>query len=203
MSVNSSTTLPMTHSVILALTKAMSPCGAPTTGWTWTVTSKMHMYLHAPNAKSHMSKPTSPLHSLPVPDDHFDTVALDFIRPLPEEHGKDTILTRANIHITATHSTYTAAQVAVVLFNKWYCENGLMLHSPPIRTHSSPPTFGLLSISLLASNWRCQPPITLKQMAVANRQTKQSTRQNTKKWKGKHSWWRWRHCLLKLGVYVS
>jgi hypothetical protein len=83
--------------------------------------------------RSCTSKPTSPLHPLPVPDDHFNTVALDFIGPLPEEHGKDTILTmtdplRANIHITATHSTYTAAQVAVVLFDKWYCENGLMLH---------------------------------------------------------------------------
>ena len=59
-----------------------------------------------------MFKPTGPLHPLPVPDDHFDTVALDFIRPLPEEQGKDTILTMmdllsADIHITATHSTYT------------------------------------------------------------------------------------------------
>ena len=33
-----------------------------------------------------------------------------------------------DIHIAATHSTYTAAQVVVVLFDKWYCENGLMLH---------------------------------------------------------------------------
>ena len=83
--------------------------------------------------KNCTSKPTSPLHPLPVLDDHFDTVALDFIGPLPEEHGKDTILTmtdplRADICITATHSTDTAAQVAVVLFNEWYCENGLMLH---------------------------------------------------------------------------
>ena len=83
--------------------------------------------------KSHTSKPTGPHHPLPVPNDHFDTVALDFIGPLPEEHGKDTILTMtdplgADIRITATHSTYTAAQVAVILFNEWYCENGLMLH---------------------------------------------------------------------------
>ena len=83
--------------------------------------------------KSRTSKPTGPLHPLPVPDDRFDTVALDFIGPLPEEHGKDTILTMtdplgADIRIIATHSTYTAAQVAVVLFDEWYCENGLMLH---------------------------------------------------------------------------
>jgi RNase H-like domain found in reverse transcriptase/Reverse transcriptase (RNA-dependent DNA polymerase)/Integrase zinc binding domain len=83
--------------------------------------------------KSRTSKPTGPLHPLPVPDDRFDTVALDFIGPLPEEHGKDTILTMtdplgADIRITATHSTYTAAQVAITLFDEWYCENGLMLH---------------------------------------------------------------------------
>ena len=96
----------------------------------------MHTYHHALNVsrtKTTNPNPLAPLHPLPVPDDHFNTVALDFIWPLPEEHGKDTILTmmdllRADIHITTTHSTYTAAQVAVVLFDEWYCENGLMLH---------------------------------------------------------------------------
>ena len=75
--------------------------------------------------KSCMSKPTGPLHPLPVPNDCFNTVALDFIGPPPEEHGKDTILTMmdplsTDIHITATYFTYstsTAAQVAVILFN--------------------------------------------------------------------------------------
>ena len=41
--------------------------------------------------KNRTSKPTGPLHPLPVPDNRFDTVALDFIGPLPEEHGKDII----------------------------------------------------------------------------------------------------------------
>jgi hypothetical protein len=35
--------------------------------------------------KSCISKPTSPLHPLPVPDNHFNTIALDFTRPLPTE----------------------------------------------------------------------------------------------------------------------
>jgi hypothetical protein len=83
--------------------------------------------------KNRTSKPTGPLHPLLVPDDRFDTVALDFIGPLPEENGKDTILTMtdplgADIRIAGTHSSYTAAQVAVVLFDEWYCENGLMLN---------------------------------------------------------------------------
>jgi hypothetical protein len=43
--------------------------------------------------KNCTSKPTGPLHPLLVPDNHFDTVPLGFISPLPEEDGKDTILT--------------------------------------------------------------------------------------------------------------
>jgi hypothetical protein len=83
--------------------------------------------------KTQTLKPTGPLHPLPVPDDRFDSVTLDFIGPLPEENGKDTILIMtdplgADICIAGTHSSYTAAQVAMVLFNKWYCENGLMLN---------------------------------------------------------------------------
>ena len=83
--------------------------------------------------KSHTSKPTGPLHPLPIPDNCFDTVALDLIGPLPEEHGKDTILTMtdplgADIRIAATHSADSAAKIAVILFDEWYCENGLMLN---------------------------------------------------------------------------
>ena len=81
--------------------------------------------------KSRTTKPTSPLHPLPVPDAHFKAIALDFVGPLPEEGGKDTILTMtdllgAEIRLAPIHSTATAAEVAVVLFNEWYCENGLM-----------------------------------------------------------------------------
>ena len=83
--------------------------------------------------KDRMAKTTGPLHPLPVPDDRFDSVVLDFIRPLPEEDGKDTILTMtdtlgADIKLIAIHSSYTAEQVAIVFFDEWYCENGLMRH---------------------------------------------------------------------------
>jgi hypothetical protein len=58
-------------------------------------------------------------------------VSLDFVGPLPEEGGKDTILTitdllGAEIWFAHIHSTATAAEAAVVLFNEWYCKNGLM-----------------------------------------------------------------------------
>src|ERR1700723_2318546 len=83
--------------------------------------------------KSNTSKPTGPLHPLPVPDDCFDTVALDFIGPLPEENGKDTILTMTDplgvdIRIIAMHSMDTATKITTILFDEWYCENGLMLN---------------------------------------------------------------------------
>jgi hypothetical protein len=81
--------------------------------------------------KSRTTKPTGPLHPLPVPDAQFEAVALDFVGPLPEEGGKDMILTMtdllgAEIRLAPIHLTATAAEVAVVLFDEWYCENGLM-----------------------------------------------------------------------------
>ena len=83
--------------------------------------------------KDRTAKLTGPLHPLPVPDDHFDSVTLDFIGPLPEEDGKDTILTMTDnlstdIQLIAIHSSYTADQVALTFFDEWYCENGLMHH---------------------------------------------------------------------------
>lgn len=47
--------------------------------------------------KSRTTKPTGPLHPLPVPDARFEAVALDFVGPLPEEGGKDTILTMTDL----------------------------------------------------------------------------------------------------------
>ena len=83
--------------------------------------------------KDRTTRPTGPLHPLPVPDNRFDSVALDFIGPLPEEDGKDTILTMtdnlgADIQLIPIHSSYTAEQVAATFFDEWYCENGLMRH---------------------------------------------------------------------------
>jgi hypothetical protein len=81
--------------------------------------------------KSRTKKPVGPLHPLPVPDGRFENVALDFIGPLPMDAGFDMILTMtdlmgADVQIAAVHSDDTAEQTALVLFNHWYCENGLM-----------------------------------------------------------------------------
>lgn len=81
--------------------------------------------------KARTSKAPGPLHPLPVPDGRFEVVALDFVGPLPMEDGFDMVLTitdtmGADVQIIPVRSDFTAAETALVLFNEWYCENGLM-----------------------------------------------------------------------------
>ena len=80
--------------------------------------------------KSRTHKPPGPLHPLPVPDARFDSVAIDFIGPLPPDEGFDSIITMtdrlgADIRIVPSHTNLTAEQFAIVFFDHWYCENGL------------------------------------------------------------------------------
>jgi RNase H-like domain found in reverse transcriptase/Integrase zinc binding domain/Reverse transcriptase (RNA-dependent DNA polymerase) len=82
--------------------------------------------------KSTSHKPTGPLHPLPVPDDRCESVAMDFIGPLPTDEGHDCILTisdrlGADVRIIPTSIHLTAPQLAVIFFDHWYCENGLPL----------------------------------------------------------------------------
>ena len=46
--------------------------------------------------KSGTSKPCGPLHPLPVPDGQCESIAMDFIGPLPEDNGINYILTITN-----------------------------------------------------------------------------------------------------------
>lgn len=82
--------------------------------------------------KLRTSKTPSPLHPLPVPDRRFDSVAIDFVGPLPKDEGFDAIITMtdrlgADIQIMACHSTITAEDFAYLFFDRWYCENGCPL----------------------------------------------------------------------------
>ena len=68
--------------------------------------------------KSLTSKPAGPLHPLPVPDKHCDSVALDFIGPLPVDNGFDYVLTitdrlNSDIWIIPTSSKLTAEKLAI------------------------------------------------------------------------------------------
>jgi hypothetical protein len=82
--------------------------------------------------KSSTTKPIGPLHPLPVPEQRGDSVAIDFVGPLPEDEGHDMIVTftdrlGADVRILPCASTLTAENLAGIFFNNWYCENGLPL----------------------------------------------------------------------------
>jgi hypothetical protein len=82
--------------------------------------------------KSSTSKVKGPLHPLPVPDACGDSVCLDFVGPLPEDEGQNCILTitdrlGSDIRLIPTRTDISAAKLAAIFFNEWYCENGLPL----------------------------------------------------------------------------
>ena len=82
--------------------------------------------------KGSTKKPTGPLHPLPVPEERGDSVAIDFIGPLPEDEGYDAIVTMtdrtgADIRVVPTRTDLPAEDFADLFFDHWYCENGLPL----------------------------------------------------------------------------
>ena len=82
--------------------------------------------------KSSTSKVNGPLHPLPIPDEHGNSISLDFIGPLPSDNGFGCILTitdrlHSDFRIILTTTTLTTQDCAVLFFENWYCENGLSL----------------------------------------------------------------------------
>ncbi|OJT07183.1 Transposon Ty3-I Gag-Pol polyprotein, partial [Trametes pubescens] len=78
-------------------------------------------------------KPAGPLHPLPVPDGRCDSVAIDFIGPLPEDGGFNSICTMTDrlgseLRFVPCRTDMTAEDFAGVFFTHWYCENGLPLN---------------------------------------------------------------------------
>jgi len=71
--------------------------------------------------KSTTTKPIGPLHPLPVPDHRCNSIAIDFIRPLPLDKGFDSIVTFTNrlgsdIQIVPTSTMLTAEGLAELFF---------------------------------------------------------------------------------------
>lgn len=82
--------------------------------------------------KSPMTKTPGPLHPLPIPEERGDSVAIDFIGPLPEDKGFNCIATftdrlSSDIRLVPTRTNLTAEKMAALFFDHWYCENGLPL----------------------------------------------------------------------------
>jgi hypothetical protein len=83
--------------------------------------------------KSSTSLPSGPLHPLLIPDQRGDSVAMDFIGPLPPDDDCDTIITftdrlNSDIRLVPSHSDLTVEELATIFFDEWYCENGLPLN---------------------------------------------------------------------------
>lgn len=82
--------------------------------------------------KSSTTKPIRPLHSLPIHDKQCNSVALDFIGPLPSNGGFDCILTLtdrlgSDVQIIPCTMTQTVNELACIFLTNWYCKNGLPL----------------------------------------------------------------------------
>lgn len=80
--------------------------------------------------KSRTTATSGPLHPLPVPDARGDSVAIDFIGPLPEDCGYDMLVTmtdrlNSDIRLVPCKSNITAEHFATLFFDNWFCENGL------------------------------------------------------------------------------
>jgi hypothetical protein len=83
--------------------------------------------------KSCTTKQTGPMHPLPIPDQRGDSVAINFIGPLPLDNSYDCIISmtnrlNSNIHIVPSNLTITAEDFADIFFDHWYCKNGLPLN---------------------------------------------------------------------------
>ena len=78
--------------------------------------------------KSRTTKAPGPLHPLPIPDNCGDSVALNFIGPLPKDDGHNCILTMTHHLGLDYHLIWTdasAEDIVLLVFNNWYCGNGL------------------------------------------------------------------------------
>lgn len=71
--------------------------------------------------KSHTTKPPGPLHPLPIPDKHGDSVAIDFIGPLLPDSSHDCIISmtdhlNSDICIILSSLHITAEEFALIFF---------------------------------------------------------------------------------------
>lgn len=82
--------------------------------------------------KTRTAKPPGPLHPLSVPAERGDSVAIDFVGPLPLDDGYDYLMTvtcrlNSDIRLIPCSKSLTAENAAELFFQHWYCENGLPL----------------------------------------------------------------------------
>ena len=86
--------------------------------------------------KVHHHKPIGELHPLPVPENCWDVVSVNFITELPELHGYDAVIvvvdsTGKHGHFIPTHTTVTALGSTQI-----YLQQVWKLHSLPLSVLS-------------------------------------------------------------------
>ena len=82
--------------------------------------------------KGNTMRCAGPLHLLPVSDNWFNMITINFVGPLPKDEGFDAIVTitdrlGTDIQISACNSDITAEDFAYIFFDEWYCKNGCPL----------------------------------------------------------------------------
>jgi len=111
--------------------------------------------------KAQHCKPMGELHPLPIPEDHWDTISVNFISELSESHGYDAImvvvdLTGKHGHFIPTHTTVTTlGSVQLYLQHVWKL-HGLLLsvlsnHGPQFMSQFMRKLYCLLGIKVAAS----------------------------------------------------
>jgi hypothetical protein len=80
--------------------------------------------------KSKTTATNGPLTPLPIPDSRGDSVAIDFIGPLPEDSGFNMLVSmtdrlNSDVRLMPCRDTILAEHFVGLFFDHWFCENGL------------------------------------------------------------------------------
>lgn len=123
--------------------------------------------------KGSTQKPIGLLHPLPIPDNWGDSMAMDFIGPLPEDGGFNCIITfmdhlNSDIWVIPTCTDISAEDLVLLFFDEWYCKNGLPLEIVSNCNKLFVSKFWQALHSLKASNSKC-PPLTTPNWMVQAR----------------------------------
>jgi len=111
--------------------------------------------------KVHCHKPIGELHPLPVPENHWDVVSVNFITELPESHSYDAVmvvvdLTGKHGYFIPTHTTVTALGYAQLYLQQVWKLHGLPLsvlsdHSSQFVSQFMCKLYHILDIKITAS----------------------------------------------------
>ena len=127
--------------------------------------------------KSQMTKAPGPLHPLPIPDDCGDSVAVDFIGPLPEDNGYNSILTMtdclgSDYRLIPTRTNASAEDIVLLILTIGTVRMDFQVILSLIETKLSSHISGKPWLNSLVWLSKCPLHTTWKLMDPANELTK-------------------------------